>query len=326
MRRGVVIVIYDDYQLLDLAGPVDVFSVASLIAGDGGYAVEVVAARAGEVRAASGVTTTVRTALADVAGPVDTLMVAGGLGVFDHLGDRELIDGVARLAATARRVTSVCTGAFVLAEAGLLDGRRATTHWLAADELRARYPAVEVDPDPIYIRDGHVWTSAGVTAAMDLAMALVAEDHGHAVARDVARALVVYLHRSGGQSQFSVPLRGAPPRDEALRELQEWIDANPDADLSVPALARRMNMSERHFSRVFRAQVGIPPGRYVELSRAAAAQRLLETTDDSLDRVARRTGLGMRETLYRVFRRHLRVSPGDYRRRFRAANAKENVR
>lgn len=317
MRRRVVIVIYEGFQLLDMAGPVDVFTTAGLIVRDGGYQVEIVAPRAGEVRAASGVTTSVRTSLADVDGPIDTLVVTGGLGAFDRLTDRDLIDGVARLAATARRTASVCTGAFVLAEAGLLDGRRATTHWLVTEELADRYPRVDVDDDAIYIRDGDVWTSAGVTAGMDLALALLAEDHGHPIARDVARVLVVYLHRSGGQSQFSTPLRGTAPRDEALRELQEWIDANPDADLSVPALARRVNMSERHFSRVFRAQVGISPGRYVELSRAAVAQRLLETTDDPLDRIARRAGLGMAETLYRVFRRHLRVSPGDYRRRFR---------
>jgi transcriptional regulator GlxA family with amidase domain len=229
-----------------------------------------------------------------------------------------MIDEVTRLAATARRTTSVCSGALILAEAGLLDGRRATTHWLVSDWMRASYPRVEVDADPIYVNDGDVWTSAGVSAGVDLALALVAADHGHELARQVAAGMVVYLHRPGGQSQFSTPMAAAVPRSEPLRQLQAYIDANPDADLSVPALARRAGMSDRHFSRVFTDQVGLSPGRYVERSRADAARRLLEITDQPLDRVARETGLGRPETLYRVFRRNWRISPGDYRRRFQA--------
>jgi transcriptional regulator GlxA family with amidase domain len=248
-------------------------------------------------------------------------MVVGGLSAPAHLDDRELVGGIARLAGSARRVASICNGAYLLAEAGLLDGRRVTTHWVAADDLAARYPRVEVDADPIYIKAGDVWTSAGVSAGVDLALALVAEDQGNALARDVARGLVVYLHRPGGQSQFSAPMRALAPADEPMRDLQSFIDAHPDEDLSVPALARRTGMSERHFSRVFTAQTGLPPGRYVERSRADAARRMLEITDDPLDRVARVCGLGSPETLYRVFRRHWRVAPGDYRRRF---HVKEN--
>jgi transcriptional regulator GlxA family with amidase domain len=173
--------------------------------------------------------------------------------------------------------------------------------------------------------DGDVWTSAGVSAGVDLALALVAEDHGHALARDVACGLVVYLHRPGGQSQFSTQMNALPPPSEPLRELQAFIDAHPADDLSVPALARHAGMSERHFSRVFTRQTGMSPGRYVERSRADAARRLLEITDRPLDRVARETGLGAPETLYRVFRRHWRISPGDYRRRFQAKfQEKEN--
>jgi transcriptional regulator GlxA family with amidase domain len=227
-----------------------------------------------------------------------------------------LVGQVARLAAKADRVASVCSGAFLLAEAGLLAGRRATTHWFAATDLASRYPATTVDANPIYIKDGKVWTSAGVTAGIDLALALVAEDHGHRLARKVARGLVVYLHRPGGQDQFSTPMRAAVPSAEPLRELQAFIDAHPANDLSVPALARRAGMSERHFSRVFTGQIGVSPGRYVERSRADAARRMLETTTHPLDRVARDCGLGAPETLYRVFRRHWRISPGDYRRRF----------
>lgn len=310
-------IVFPGFQLLDLAGPSDVFATAALLAPEDGYQVEVAAVRAGPVPSGNGIAVTAR-ALGEVTGPVDTLMVVGGMSVPEQLGDRELVEAVARLAAGARRVASVCNGAFLLAEAGLLDHRRATTHWLAAGELDARYECVEVDADPLYIEDGNVWTSAGVLSGVDLALALVARDHGHALARDVARGLVVYLHRPGGQSQFSTPMRAMTPTSEPLRELQAYIDANPAADLSVPALAGRVGMSERHFSRVFTAQTGLSPGRYVERSRAEAARRLLELTAHPLDRVARESGLGTPETLYRVFRRHWRISPGDHRRRFRS--------
>ncbi|MEV4572195.1 GlxA family transcriptional regulator [Nonomuraea jabiensis] len=317
MRRRVLMIVFPGFQLLDLAGPSDVFATAALLAPEDGYQVEVAAVRAGPVPSGNGIAVTAR-ALGEVTGPVDTLMVVGGMSVPEQLGDRELVEAVARLAAGARRVASVCNGAFLLAEAGLLDHRRATTHWLAAGELDARYECVEVDADPLYIEDGNVWTSAGVLSGVDLALALVARDHGHALARDVARGLVVYLHRPGGQSQFSTPMRAMTPTSEPLRELQAYIDANPAADLSVPALAGRVGMSERHFSRVFTAQTGLSPGRYVERSRAEAARRLLELTAHPLDRVARESGLGTPETLYRVFRRHWRISPGDHRRRFRS--------
>ncbi|MEO3813825.1 GlxA family transcriptional regulator [Sphaerisporangium sp. B11E5] len=318
MQRRVVIVIYEGFQLLDLAGPADVFTTASLLTGDPGYTVDVAAPQAGEVTALGGVTVTARTALADVPTPIDTLMVAGGLGTRHHLDDPDLTSHLTRLAAASRRVTSVCSGAFLLAESGLLTGKRCTTHWLVADQMATRYPGIYVDPDPIYVKDGDTWTSAGVTAGIDLALALVAEDHGHALARDVASGLVVYLHRPGGQSQFSTPLHAATPPTETLRDLQAYIDANPGEDLSVPALARRAGMSDRHFSRVFTQQTGISPGRYVERSRADAARRLLETTTHPLPTIARTTGLGAPETLYRIFRRHWRISPGDYRRRFQS--------
>ncbi|NUR85054.1 MAG: GlxA family transcriptional regulator [Nonomuraea sp.] len=317
MQRRVVIVVFPGFQLLDLAGPADVFSTADLIARGRGYRVEVAAVRAGAVPAHNGIAVTAG-ALDEVTGTIDTLLVAGGLSVPEHLEDRELVGGIARLAERAGRVASVCNGAFLLAEAGLLDHRRVTTHWLAADDLRRRYADVKVDPDPLYIEDGDVWTSAGVLSGVDLALALVARDHGHALARDVARGLVVYLHRPGGQSQFSTPMRAMTPRSLPLRELQTYIDANPAEDLSVPALARRVGMSERHFSRVFTEQTGLPPGRYVERSRADAARRLLEITGHPLETVARESGLGTPETLYRVFRRHWRVSPGEHRRRFQS--------
>ncbi|MET8151215.1 GlxA family transcriptional regulator [Actinoplanes sp. NPDC049668] len=319
MERRTVVVIFDGFQLLDLAGPADVFSTANLLTRADGYRLEVAAVRAGQVRAQSGILTQAQTPLAGLTGPIDTLLVVGGLSLSPRPADRELVAEIARLAPHCRRITSVCNGAFLLAAAGLLDGRRATTHWLAADRLASCYPRVRVDADAIYVRDENVWTSAGVTAGIDLALALVAEDHGHELARQVARGLVVYLQRPGGQSQFSTPMRATTPPSERFRELQAFIDDNPAGDLSVSALARRSAMSERHFSRLFTAQTGMSPGRYVERSRAEAARRLLEVTADPLDRVARESGLGGSETLYRTFRRHWRISPGDYRRRFRTA-------
>ncbi|TDE48530.1 GlxA family transcriptional regulator [Nonomuraea mesophila] len=316
MQRRVLVVVFPGFQLLDMAGPADVFGTAALVT-HGGYHVEVAAVGGGAVPAGNGVTV-MATPLGEVEGPVDTLLVAGGWSVREQIAQSELVAEVARLAGSARRVASVCNGAFVLAEAGLLDHRRATTHWLVADALAADYGRVAVDPDPLYIEDGHVWTSAGVLSGVDLALALLARDHGHELARNVARGLVVYLHRPGGQSQFSTPMRAMTPRSEPIRELQAYIDANPAADLSVAALAARAGMSERHFSRVFTEQTGLSPGRYVERSRADAARRLLEVTGHPLATVARESGLGTPETLYRVFRRHWRISPGDHRRRFQS--------
>jgi transcriptional regulator GlxA family with amidase domain len=329
----VVLVLFDGFQLLDAAGPTDVFAAASRLLGPGApaYALTMAGPRAGPVRAGCGVTV-----LADAGfdgfdgfgGQVDTLLVTGGLGLLGGV-EADLVEGVRRLAGRARRVASVCSGALVLAEAGLLAGRRATTHWSAAPLLAGRYPDVAVDADRIHVRDGTVWTSAGVSAGTDLALALVADDHGPDLAREVARWLVVYLHRPGGQNQFAAPAPAAaadpasvpgPPRGGPCGDLAVWIIDHPAGDLSLAALAGRAHMSVRHFSRTFTRQVGVPPGRYVEQVRLDAARRILETTDHTLGHVARATGLGSPETLYRVFHRNLSVSPGDYRHRFRAAH------
>ncbi|NUR90895.1 MAG: AraC family transcriptional regulator, partial [Nonomuraea sp.] len=261
MARRVVIVLFDGFQMFDMTGPADVFAFVPEA-----YTVEVTAVAAGAVRAQNGIGVAVETPIAEIEGPIDTLIVVGGVTTPAAVGDRGLIDGIRRLAGLARRTTSVCSGAFFLAEAGLLDGRRVTTHWVAADHLRRLYPDVRVDDDSIYVRDGDVWTSAGVSSGVDLALAMVADDLGYEVARTCACWLVVYLHRPGGQSQFSMAMSTAVPRDEGLRDLQAYIDGNPAGDLSVPALARRAGMSERHFSRVFTEQTGLSPGRYVERS------------------------------------------------------------
>lgn len=322
MSQRVVIVLFDGFQLLDLAGPADVFSAAGLLNPSADYRVEVAAVHAGAVRSLSGVTVVAETPLRSVKGPIDTLLVVGGLPIRAAVSDAAaLVPEVRRLAGESGRVGSICSGTLLLAEAGLLEGRRATTHWAVGDTLAREYPNVRVDADRIHVRDGNVWTSAGVTSGIDLALALVAHDHGHDLAREISRWLVVYLQRPGGQSPFSTPLSAQTPRREPLRDLQGWIEENLEADLSVEALAGRLNTSVRHFSRVFRAEVGVSPARYVEHARTAAARRLLESTDEPLDRIATRVGLGTPETLYRVFRRHLKISPGEYRRRFRT---KEN--
>ena len=314
--RKVVIVAYHDVQTLDVIGPAEVFSTAGRLSAASAYDVELVARTRGPIRTSSGIPLLPRRVLSEVKGPIDTLVIAGGSGVYEAVHDRELVAWVKRRARTCRRVTSVCSGAFLLAEAGLLDGRRATTHWATAENLGERYPRVTVDADPIFIRDGHVWTSAGVAAGIDLALALVEDDHGPRVAREIARWLVLFLQRAGGQAQFSVQLAAQAAERHPLRDLQAWIADHPRADLSVPTLAARCAMSPRHFSRVFAQELGCTPAAYVERTRVEIARRLLESTDKSLDEVADEAGLGTAATLYRVFQRALRVSPGAYRRHF----------
>jgi len=302
-------------QVLDVTGPLEVFSSASRLLPGVTYRTEVASACGGPVLASCGLELAT-TSLATVTGPVDTLVVAGGRDMDVACADADLLHHVRRLAATARRVTSVCSGAFVLAAAGLLDGHRATTHWAECDLLAAGYPRVAVDPDAIYVRDGRLWTSAGVTAGIDLALALVADDHGRPAAAAVARQLVVYLRRSGGQTQFSAVLAAQSADTEPLRDLLAWLPDHLDHDLSVPALARRASLSERQFRRVFTSEVGRTPADHVEAVRLEAACRLLETTDRSVGQVARACGFGTPETMNRIFRRRLGTTPGDHRRHF----------
>jgi transcriptional regulator GlxA family with amidase domain len=243
--------------------------------------------------------------------------VAGGADMDAAAADKQLIDHVRRLAMDARRVTSVCSGAFVLAAAGLLDGKRATTHWAECELLDATYPTVTVDLDSIYVHDGNVWTSAGVTAGIDLALALVADDHGHAAAATVARRLVVYLQRSGGQAQFSSLLAGQAADSEPVRDLLAWLRDHLADDLSVAALARQINLSERQFTRVFKAEVGATAADHVEAVRLDSACRLLETTNRTIEQIAKACGFGTPETMNRTFRRRLDTTPGEHRHHFR---------
>ena len=311
----VAVVTAPSAQILDVTGPLEVFSSATHLLPTAEYRTRVVSTSGGPVLASSGLSFDT-TALCDIREPIDTLVVAGGRDMEEACADVELLAHVRRLVAGARRVTSVCSGAFVLAAAGLLDGRRATTHWAECRLLATTYPQVSVDGDAIYVRDGDVWTSAGVTAGIDLALALVADDHGARAAAAVARHLVVYLRRSGGQAQFSSLLAAQAAESEPIRELLAWLPEHLTADLSVPALARRVHLSERQFSRVFKADVGATPSDHVEQLRLEAACRLLETTGHAVDHIARVCGFRAPETMNRAFRRRLDTTPGEHRRHF----------
>ena len=319
--RRVVIVAYEGVQSLDVVGPAEVFSGASRLARASGrdvpYSVEVVAHGGGVVRAGSGIRLEPDCSTRACRGPIDTLVVAGGMGADQAAEDASLVRWVGAAAGRSRRVASVCTGAFVLAAAGLLDGRRATTHWASCDELSRRHPKVEVDPDSIYVRDGELWTSAGVTSGMDLALAMVEEDVGHEAVLEVARWLVVFVQRPGGQSQFSSHLSAQRADREPLRELQSWIADNLDADLRVEALAERAHMSPRNFARAFRREVGLTPAAYVEAVRVERAKQRLERGSAPVESVARDCGFGTAETMRRAFGRRVGVAPADYRARFR---------
>jgi transcriptional regulator GlxA family with amidase domain len=319
--REIVIVVYDGVQSLDLTGPHEVFSGAQSAieargGGDRGYRVTVASLDGAPVRSSSGLGIVPDAALADAPKRIDTLIVAGGAGSRAGGRDPELLGWVRERAGAARRVASVCTGAYVLAAAGLLDGRRATTHWAWCERLAARHPAVDVDPEPIWVRDGRIYTSAGVTAGMDLALALVEEDVGRDIALDVARYLVLFLRRPAGQAQFSAQLQGQVAERDAVRELQHFVTEHPGADLSVPALAERAHMSPRHFARTFLQQVGVTPARYVENVRLEAARRRLEESRDPVELVASACGFGSTESMRRAFLRGLGVAPSEYRRRF----------
>jgi transcriptional regulator GlxA family with amidase domain len=307
---AVVVVVCADVVLLDLAGPLQVLK------GAGGYRVRLASLDGRAVRSDTGVELSVDCALSDVVDRVDTVVVPGPPA--DQLDGfpPALIAELRRLGSGARRVTSVCTGAFLLAEAGLLAGRKATTHWAVCAELAARFPDVAVRPDAIYVRDDQVMTSAGMTAGIDLALALVEEDRDAEVARTVARQLVVFLRRPGGQSQFSVWGDVPPPRSPVLRVVLDTVVAEPAAEHTLVGMAARAMVSERHLTRLFQRELGITPGQYVTRVRVEAARTLLESCDAGVEAVARRCGFGSDETMRRVFLQVLGITPTAYRQRF----------
>ena len=318
--RLVAIVCYPGVQPLDVVGPHEVFTGAvRLLTAQGAevpYDIRLVAATPGPVAGESGLALVAPHPLPSP-GTVDTLVVPGGDGVIAARDDAELVGYVGAVARSARRVASVCSGTFVLAAAGLLDGRTVTTHWRRAAQLAREHPEVTVDADPIYRHDDRIWTSAGVTAGIDLALAMVEEDHGAELAQTIARHLVMFLRRPGGQSQFAAPVWNPPARHDAIRAAQDSVHADPATDHRIEALARRVGMSPRHFTRRFHEEVGEPPARYVERIRVECARVMLERDDAGVRAVATRCGFGTAETMRRAFLRQIGVAPDDYRKRFR---------
>jgi transcriptional regulator GlxA family with amidase domain len=320
--RTVLLVLFDEVQSLDVTGPLEVFTGANSWQahhGEGAvYDIRTASLGGRMVRTSSGLRVTPDVDLREFQVPrPDLLIVPGGEG--SRRPDPELVGWLRAHGRRANRLVSVCTGAFLLAEAGLLDGRRVTTHWSYCAALAAKYPGISVEEDPIFVRDGNVATSAGVTAGIDLALALVEDDLSREAVLDIARHLVVFLRRPGNQAQFSAQLAGQLANREPLREVQRWVADHPAADLSVETLASQASLSPRQFARAFVAEVGMPPGRYVDRVRLEAARRLLEDTADGVEQTARSCGYGTPEAMRRAFVRALGVSPGEYRRRFRPA-------
>ncbi|WP_055585229.1 GlxA family transcriptional regulator [Peterkaempfera griseoplana] len=315
----VTVFVFPGVRLLDVTGPIEVFASANEFGGR--YRVQIASEDGAEVITSSGTRLRADRSVDDLSGPCDLLLVPGGPEWETLIKDEGLLDAVRRLDATARRTASVCTGAFLLAAAGLLDGRRATTHWRHARQLALRFPSVQVDADAIFVRDGRMMTSAGVSTGIDLSLALVEEHHGAEVARSVAKDMVIFLQRPGGQSQFSVRSRASHIHQEMLRQVLDAVVENPGANHTLPAMARRAGVSVRHMTRLFHEEAGTTPARYVEQVRVEAAQVLLETGDDPMAVVARRSGFGSPESLRRAFVRQVGVTPGAFRARFRTAGA-----
>lgn len=315
--RTILLLALPGVQLLDVSGPLDVLAEANKQVGYSAYDLQVVAVEAGPIRSSSGVRLMPdRIVDPESRDSIDTLLVAGRPNASKTPVGEVVTTWLKRNATRSRRFGSVCSGAFFLAAAGLLDGHRVTTHWAVADELAAQYPDVIVEPDAIRISDGKLRTAAGVTAGLDLALALVEEDLGRAVAMDVASQLVMFFKRPGGQMQFSRKGEAVPIGRAALQELQRWVAANPAQDHTIANLAKRMDLSARHFARLFRSEVGVTPASWVEEARVAAARSMLELGHEAPKQVAPRCGFADANTLRRAFARHVGVTPAEYRRRF----------
>lgn len=329
--KRIAVFAYPDVNGLDVVGPLQAFASADRYmqrfagpedhAPNISYVTEIIGYGAGLVATSGGFGLAATHGIDELPDDIDTLLIAGGDGHEAILGDELVLAWLRKMAPRVRRIGSICTGAFILAEAGLLDGRRATTHWRYCTRLAEGYPAVTVEPDALHIRDGSVYTSAGVTAGMDLALALVEEDCGRQIALATAREMVAFLKRPGGQSQFSSHLEAQATAQSPLGDAQAWMLDNLDADLSVEALAEHAGMSARTFARVFVRETGTTPAKFVERARVDAARRALEETSDPMATISHRFGLGHPETMRRIFLRQLGVGPKDYRRRFQTSPA-----
>ena len=312
-------------EILDLVGPLQVFARAADIFSRHNpgslpiYSVEVVATSSRRSLVTNcGLRIIAHKTFREVRGKIDTLLVAGGSAIEHNEINTEVVRWMRKIAGRTRRIGSVCTGAMLLARAGLLDGRRITTHWSWCELLARRCPRANIDPNPIFVRDGNVYTSAGVTTGMDLALALVEEDHGSRLALQVARNLVLYLRRPGGQSQFSAALSLQLTDRKPLRELESWVLDNLSKPLNVPVLAERVAMSPRNFARVFTKEMKTTPAKFVERLRVEAARRRLEESQNSMETIAGECGFGNVNSMRNVFQRALKIAPGQYRRHFRS--------
>lgn len=313
---------FPNVQVLDVTGPLEVFSRSARWLRDNGhrkdlaYEVEIIGVKRGWFRTSSGLRLYAERAFSDVPRGIDTLMIAGGFGVEAHRRNAALLRWIRQQATRARRLASICTGAFLMAEAGLLRNKRATTHWHFCETFARDFPDIRLEPDTIFVQEGSLYTSAGVTAGMDLALALVEEDFGRDVALAAARELVMFLKRPGGQAQFSAQLAVQLAEHQPLRELQAHVTEHPEDDHTIERLARRVAMSPRNFARVFTREVGMTPARYVASVRVETARRLLEETNEPLEAVCAQSGLGTTESMRRAFLARIGISPGRYRERF----------
>ena len=319
--KNVVMVAYPAAHILDVVGPLEVLTGASLFLPEGSapYRTSLVNGDGKTVSTTSGLALQANHSFSQARKAIhqiDTLIISGGHGTSDALRDPKLMEYVAHAAGQARRIVSICTGAMILAELGLLNGRRATTHWWWCPILTQRYPEVRIEPDSIFVRDGNIWTSAGVTAGMDLALALLNEDWGHDIALQVARYNVMYMMRPGGQTQFSASLVAQSADDSQIADTLDYVLCNVGADLTVTALAARACMSERSFVRKFKHETNMTPAQYVEAARLQTARVALEQTETPVEQIALASGFGSAERMRRVFQRHLGVSATDYRQRF----------
>jgi transcriptional regulator GlxA family with amidase domain len=326
--KHIVIVAPPKTSILDIAGPVEVFSKAAdyidmyIHKGGLSYTIHVVSTESAKtVYTSSGLPIVSEGGIKSIDYEIDTVLVSGIPGAPENMVSKETLNWLRECCHNIRRVGSICAGAFILAEAGILDGKRATTHWRVCDKLAKCYPKVKVENDPIFIKDGNIYTSAGISTGMDLSLAMVEEDYGRDIALAVARQLVLYLKRPGNQSQFSVVLTHQKVDHQPVRELQEWIIEHLDEDLTVEILAEKALMSPRNFARVFLRETGITPAKYIEKLRLEAARRRLEETQLTLDEISSECGVGNADSLRRLFLRHMRTTPSDYRRSFRTAFA-----
>jgi transcriptional regulator GlxA family with amidase domain len=305
-------------QMLDVAGPMDVFSEANNLLGEpAAYRMDIVGMTKEPVTALNGTRFLPDLSISDSLDGFDTLLIAGSPGIRKYEDNPELIQWVVRESRHVRRIGSVCTGAFILGQAGLLDDKRATTHWNSTARLAEKFPKIRLEPNRIYVKDGSVYTTAGVSASMDLALALVEEDHGRSIALRVAKELILFLKRPGGQSQFSIHLDAQVAELGPIKDIHEWILGHLAEDLSVVNLAARLGMSARNFARLFKRQTDMTPGDYVEAARVEAARRMLEESDTPLKKVASLCGFADHSGLRRAFVRRVKVTPADYRHRFR---------